>query len=75
MTITNDGTNEVRKLTTSQSGTYSAVDLEPVTYYVEVGFGGFKKSVVENVKVDTASTTTVNVTLQAGSVDTTVTVN
>ena len=57
--ITNAGTNEVRKLTTSQLGTYSAVDLEPVTYRVEIEFAGFKKAVVENVKVDTASTTTV----------------
>jgi Carboxypeptidase regulatory-like domain len=64
----------VRKVTTSQLGSYSAVDLEPVTYRVEIEFAGFKKSVVENVKVDTASTTTVNVTLQAGAVDTSVTV-
>ena len=75
VTITNTGTNEVRKLTTSQLGSYSAVDLEPVTYRVEVEFQGFKKSVVENVKVDTASTTTVNLTLQTGSIDTQVTVN
>jgi Carboxypeptidase regulatory-like domain len=74
VTITNSGTNEVRKATTSQLGSYSAVDLEPVVYKVEVEFAGFKKSVVENVKVDTASTTTVNVSLQAGSIDTSVTV-
>ena len=74
VTITNAGTNEVRKLITSQLGSYSAVDLEPVTYRVEVEFQGFKKSVVQNVKVDTASITTVNITLQAGSVDTQVTV-
>src|SRR5579883_2172291 len=74
VTITNSGTNEVRRLTTSQFGSYSAVDLEPVTYKVEIESAGFKKAVVENVKVDTASTTTVNVTLQAGSVDTSVTV-
>src|SRR3954468_9439325 len=74
ITITNVGTNEVRKLTSSSAGVYSAVDLDPVTYKLEVTLKGFKKSVVENVKVDTASTTTVNVVLQTGAVDTQVTV-
>ncbi len=74
ITITNLGTNEVRKLTSGPAGTYSAPDLDPVLYKVEVEMQGFKKGVVENVKVDTASTTAVNVTLQTGSVDTQVTV-
>ena len=30
VTITNVGTNEVRKLTTASNGTFAAVDLEPV---------------------------------------------
>jgi Carboxypeptidase regulatory-like domain len=75
ITITNIGTNEVRRLTSGGSGAYSALDLDPVTYTVSVEMKGFKKSVIENVKVDTASTTTVNVTLQAGTVDTQVTVS
>ncbi|HJZ96615.1 MAG TPA: carboxypeptidase-like regulatory domain-containing protein, partial [Candidatus Solibacter sp.] len=74
ITITNLGTNEIRKLTSGSSGAYSALDLDPVTYRVEVEMRGFKKSVVDNVKVDTAGTTTVNVTLQTGAVDTQVTV-
>src|ERR1022692_4676270 len=75
VTITNAGTNEVRKLTTSQSGAYSASDLEPVVYRVEVEAAGFSKTVVEDVKVDTSTIATVNVTLKAGSVDTEVTVS
>ncbi|MBS1854426.1 MAG: carboxypeptidase regulatory-like domain-containing protein [Acidobacteria bacterium] len=75
VTITNTGTNESRKITTGAAGTYSALDLDPVTYKVEVEMQGFKKAAVENVKVDTASTTAVNVTLQTGSVDTQVTVS
>ncbi|MCX6631963.1 MAG: carboxypeptidase regulatory-like domain-containing protein [Candidatus Solibacter sp.] len=75
ITITNIGTSEVRKLTTGQAGTYSAPDLDPVTYRGEGELKGFKKSVVEDVKVDTASTATVNVTLQTGTVDTQVTVS
>jgi hypothetical protein len=74
VTITNLGTNEVRKVTASQAGTYSVPDLEPVTYRVEVEIQGFKKAVVEDVKVNTASITAVNVTLQAGTVDTKITV-
>ena len=75
ITITNTRTNEVRKLTSGQTGAYSAADLDPVTYRVEVEMKGFKRSVVEDVKVDTASTSTVNVVLQAGTVDTQVTVS
>ncbi|MEO7144310.1 MAG: carboxypeptidase-like regulatory domain-containing protein, partial [Bryobacteraceae bacterium] len=74
VTITNLGTNETRTLTTSSNGAYSAVNLEPVTYRVQVEAAGFKKAAVENVKVDTASATAVNVTLQLGSVNTEVSV-
>ncbi len=74
VTITNIGTNEQRKLSTTDKGTFAAVDLEPVLYKVEVELQGFKKEVVENVKVDTATTATVNVTLEPGSIDTKVTV-
>jgi hypothetical protein len=75
VTITNLGTNEVRKVTTSANGSYAATDLEPVSYRVEAEAQGFKKSVVEDAKVDTATNTTVNIALQAGSVETQVTVS
>jgi len=74
VTLTSTGTNEVRKVTTSENGSYSFPNLEPVTYSVQVESAGFKKSVVENIKVDTASNASVNVTLQTGSIDTQVTV-
>ena len=74
VTITNLGTNEVRKSTTSENGTYSVLDMEPVSYRVEVESNGFKKAVVDSVKVDTASHATVNVRLETGSIDTKVTV-
>ena len=74
VTITNLGTNEVRKVTTAANGSYSATNLEPVSYKVEAEFAGFKKTVVDDAKVDTATNTTVNIVLQAGSVDTQVTV-
>src|SRR5260370_12391809 len=75
VTITNLGTNEVRKVTTAANGSYSATTLEPVSYKLEAEFAGFKKTVVDNAKVDTATNTTVNIVLQTGSVETQVTVS
>lgn len=74
VTVTSVGTNEAHKVATSESGTYSVLNLDPVTYRVEVEAPGFKKKVVNYVKVDTASNATVNVTMETGSVDTSVTV-
>ena len=74
VTVTNVGTNETRKVTTAQNGTFMVTDLEPVLYIVTVTANGFKQSVVDNVKVDTAAVSAINVTLQTGSVDTKVTV-
>lgn len=75
VTVTNVGTNEKRRLTTSGSGTFSVQDLEPVSYTIQVEAPGFQKSVVENVKVDTASVASLVVTMQAGRVETQVTVS
>ncbi|HUK17137.1 MAG TPA: carboxypeptidase regulatory-like domain-containing protein, partial [Bryobacteraceae bacterium] len=74
VTIVSEGTNQTRKITGAQNGTFLAADLEPVAYRVTVTAPGFAETVVEGVKVDTASTATVNVTLQTGSVETKVTV-
>jgi hypothetical protein len=75
VTVTNIGTNQAAHLTTSATGSYTAANLDPVLYRVEVEAPGFKKAVVGNVKVDTASTATVNVTLQPGAVESEVRVN
>ncbi|HEU4391402.1 MAG TPA: TonB-dependent receptor [Blastocatellia bacterium] len=74
VTVTNIGTNEAIKLTTSDGGTFSAPLLDPVEYRVTVEAQGFKKSVVQKVKVDTANTATVNVTLEAGAASVEITV-
>ena len=63
VTITNLGTNQAVKLTTSAEGAYSATSLEPVAYSITVEAAGFKKAVVNNVKVDTATIVTANVTM------------
>src|SRR5262245_53111656 len=70
ITITNVGTNHIVKLTTSDDGAFAATALDPVVYSITVEAAGFKKAVVNNVKVDTATTANVNVTLQPGGVET-----
>jgi hypothetical protein len=73
--VTNVGTNAIRRMTTSNTGTFSVQDLDPVTYTVLVEAKGFKKELLEGVKVDTASVASVSVTLQAGAVETQITVS
>jgi hypothetical protein len=70
VTITNLGTNETYRVTTSKQGAYSAQNLDPVVYRVEVDLPGFKKAIVEHVKVDTATIEAVNLSLEPGDVNT-----
>jgi hypothetical protein len=72
--ITDLGTQRSTTLITSESGTYSARSLEPVAYSVRVEAKGFKKAIIENVKVDTATVSTINITLETGAVGETVTI-
>src|SRR5678816_3482839 len=75
VTITNLGTQKAITLTTSESGVFSTRTLEPVTYSVRVEAAGFKKAIMERVKVDTATVATVNVSLETGTVNETVAVS
>ncbi len=68
VTIKNSGTNQESRVKTSQSGAFTVSNLDPVTYSVTAEAPGFRKEVVEGVKVDTASIETVNIKLQAGNV-------
>src|SRR6266496_1143171 len=68
VTITNIGTNQAQTVTTSDTGGFAVQSLDPVTYSVTVEVTGFKKAVLESVKVDTATTVTANVILEAGAV-------
>ena len=74
VTVTNQGTNEVRKVSTTPTGGFTVPNLEPVSYRVEAEAPGFKKSVIDNAKVDTATNTGLNIVLQAGSVDSKITI-
>ncbi len=73
--ITNLGTNQKQTISTTESGGFSVSSLDPVIYSVTVEAKGFKKALVENVKVDTAVTTTTDVLLVPGEVGEEVTVN
>jgi hypothetical protein len=66
VTIINLGTNRKVDLVTSEQGTYSLPNLEPVSYRIEASAKGFSTKIVESVKVNTASITTVNISLEAG---------
>src|SRR3954471_11447826 len=72
--IINAGTNQTNTLTTSDSGAFSISSLEPVVYRVQVEMKGFKKTLIDKVKVDTALISTLNVVLETGTIDQTVTV-
>ena len=74
VTITNLGTNTSSTVTTSDEGNFSVRSLEPVEYSVAVEAPSFKRAIVENVKVDTASIATVNIKLETGAIGETVTV-
>ncbi|MGH9848119.1 MAG: carboxypeptidase regulatory-like domain-containing protein, partial [Blastocatellia bacterium] len=74
VTITNVGTNRSQQVKTSSDGAFTAPSLEPVVYRIAVEAPGFKKALVENVKVDTATTASVNVTLEAGATTAEVTI-
>ena len=75
VSVINVGTNDVRTATTSNSGSYSVQNLEPVTYRIEVDAPGFKKAIINEVKVDTATMATANLRLETGSVKSEVTVS
>src|SRR6266478_8521905 len=73
--IINTGTNATRRLTTSDKGSFILENLEPVTYRIEVSAQGFKKAVLEDVKVDTSTVVSANLILHTGDVSTEVTVS
>ena len=67
VTITNQATGASRVVTTTSSGLYAALELDPGTYTVRIKAGNFKEFVAKDVTVDPASTATVNATLQVGN--------
>src|SRR4030088_2311734 len=74
VTVTNNGTGDVRAVTTNQAGEYVVVELNPGTYTVTVKQPGFKESVSKDVVLNVSSTTVVNAALDVGNINEQVTV-
>lgn len=75
VSITNTGTGQTRRLKTGSKGDFLQENLDPANYRIEVEAPGFKKGILENVKVDTSTLATADVTLQPGDVATQVSVS
>src|SRR5690349_17371286 len=74
VTVTQAATNQVRTVTTNDSGEYVVAQLQPGEYSVKVDATGFKSTINQNIVLQTDETRRVNVTLDVGSVNETVTV-
>lgn len=72
VTVTNVDTNVSQTTTTTSAGTYLVIDLIPGTYSVKIEKTGFKTFVSKNVTVVGGATSTVNATLDPGTVTETV---
>ena len=72
VTVTNVDTNVSKTTTTTSAGTYLIIDLIPGTYVVKVEKAGFKTFISTNVSVVGGATSTVNATLNPGTVTETV---
>lgn len=67
VTVKNVGTGAEFKVTSSGSGAYSVPSLGSGVYTVTVEATGFKKAVVQDVKLDVGVPSTVNVTMEVGA--------
>ena len=74
VTVLNIGTNQAVTVKTSGTGAYTVPNLDPVFYSVTVEASGFNKQIIDNVKVDTANISTVDIKLQTGTTSTQITV-
>lgn len=74
VTLTSKETNQTQTVTTSDAGFYRFSALAPGLYSLSVEQQGFKKGVVDEVKVDAETINGQNVTLEAGQISETVTV-
>jgi Carboxypeptidase regulatory-like domain len=72
--LTNTATTERRESVSSEDGTARFVNLVPGTYRLEVELSGFQRFVREGIAVNIQSTPRIDVTLQIGSLQETVSV-
>ena len=72
--ISSDTGRSVRTVTVGEDGSFTASLLPPGTYNIEVTANNFKKGVVSGVKVNITETTHLDVKLEVGKIQETVTV-
>jgi len=72
--IKNNGTSAENTVTTTDNGTFNVPSLATGSYTVTVKVAGFKQVVVTDVKVDVAKASTINVQLEIGAPNETVTI-
>jgi hypothetical protein len=75
VTATQISTNSTFKATSTSAGMYRIPYLPPGTYRVSATVSGFKKAVVEQVEVATATVVTANLQLDVGAVSESITVS
>lgn len=69
VTLTNNGTGDMRTANTNSTGGYQFVNVSPGNYKLEVQAPGFKRFTQTSVTVQVGSSTRVDVALQVGAVD------
>src|SRR3984893_3167230 len=74
VTLTNQETNKVTQSTSNSAGVYNFLGLPPGRYRIDAEAAGFKKKTLENVTVQGEQTQGVNISLELGDVNQTVTV-
>lgn len=67
VTVKSNATGAEYKVTTASNGTYTVPALGTGTYTVTVEAAGFKKAVVQDVKMDAGVPATVNISLEVGA--------
>ncbi|MGH9844267.1 MAG: TonB-dependent receptor domain-containing protein [Blastocatellia bacterium] len=73
--VTSEATGETRTVTSRSDGTYVVPLLSPGSYRVEAEGKGFKRGTLSGVRVEVTETATLDVRLEVGATDETVTVN
>ena len=70
--ITNEGTSATVRLTTDESGSYTAVNLVPGSYTVAAQLAGFSRQVFTGYVIQVNQIARLDITLQVGAIDQTV---
>src|SRR6202008_3134984 len=74
VTVKNTGTNQEFSTETNNNGAYSVPSLSSGVYTATIVAAGFKQAAVTEIKIDVGKASTINVELEIGSANETVTV-